>query len=807
MEGSNKGWLVDLQKRYEISGPDWELVASTDGDGEPAWGQALPARVPGAILEDLRCAGLIPDPFHGENFREVAWVGESTFWFRKRVDLAGWVAGEQTILQFDGIDTYGEIFWNGESLGTVDNQFMRHRFVIPSAKIQQGVNELVVRIDPVKKAFHEWYERVRPDSSGVWALFDTDRPWIRKAQMTFGWDNCPYLVAGGITLPVWIEKYPPVRIEDVQWKVTAMDAGSHWCRLALCGVLTGSEADRRIHLCGRCGTSFWEVDTKTTAGGHWQVEVEISDARLWWPNGQGSPDLYDVAIQALDLEGAVLAREHLRIGLRQVRVITEPAGQITVDYRIGRKDAAANDGLQMDGACIGPWRRVPLAEPEMVELRPFYFEVNGRRIFVKGFDWQAPDVLLGRVDDGQIQNMIEAVVASGSNMLRAWGGGAVERESFYRLCDEHGLLLWQDFFFACAIYPRDPAFLRRIEAEVTDVICRLRNHTCLVAWCGDNESDMIEFDAGRDPSANVINKELLPSALARLDWQGRYYHCSSPSGGPYPRSDFGGDKRNWGPNFPHDNYRHIRQESARFISESGMKSFPSREAIAQAIPEERRWPLDNSTWRLHWGDLDNTVRGDYLLDDDCVRFFGEASTLEERIRLSQFAQAYGTRLLIDQCRRRKEECGGILIWKTSDQWPGCDQGVFDSTGRLRPVYDSIQAAFQPVVVSISQGFGQSEDQVEWWVVSDLDSPVRGTFTARAVSLSTGQTSLLSTHQIDLPADASQMVLSLPVKSFDPEREILLGSLEDCEGKPHLSPSTWYALLPRTAFLYHQHQSP
>jgi hypothetical protein len=112
-----------------------------------------------------------------------------------------------------------------------------------------------------------------------------------------------------------------------------------------------------------------------------------------------------------------------------------------------------------------------------------------------------------------------------------------------------------------------------------------------------------------------------------------------------------------------------------------------------------------------------------------------------------------------------------------------------------------------VVVSISQGFGQTEDRVEWWVVSDLDIPVRGTFTARAVSLSTGRTTVLSTLQVHLPADASQMVLSLPVKSFDPEREILLGSLEDCEGKPHLSPSTWYALLPRTAFLYHQHQSP
>jgi len=366
--------------------------------------------------------------------------------------------------------------------------------------IRPDLNELLVRIDPVKQAFRKWFDETSPYAEGVQAMFDADRPWIRKAQMTFGWDHCPSLVSRGITLPVSLILELKVRFEDTQWKVTGLDLENARCTLQLRGELVGAPEASHIQISGRCLDSEWETTANMNTGGCWRAEVVVEGAHFWWPNGHGLPHLYGVSLQAKDSAGSLLAGETLRIGLRTARVITGPPVPRRVDYRIGLPDGQSLNGAStMDGGCIGPWQRTPLKSPKEVDVRPFAFEINGKRIFIKGFDWQAPDVLVGRIRDGQIERIVDLVAESGANMVRAWGGGAVERDSFYRLCDERGLLLWQDFFFACGVYPRDPAFLRRIEPEVEDIIRRLRNHTCLAIWCGDNESDMIEHDQGRDP--------------------------------------------------------------------------------------------------------------------------------------------------------------------------------------------------------------------------------------------------------------------------------------------------------------------
>ena len=153
----------------------------------------------------------------------------------------------------------------------------------------------------------------------------------------------------------------------------------------------------------------------------------------------------------------------------------------------------------MDGADIGPWRRVPLDKPVEVEVRPFRLEVNGRRVFIKGLDWQNPDVLVGNETPEQVRQLVDAAADAHMNMLRTWGGGAIELQAFFEHCSQRGIMVWQDFFFACALYPRDDAFLERVACEAEDIVKRLRNHTCLAMWCGDNESDMSLYDRGLDP--------------------------------------------------------------------------------------------------------------------------------------------------------------------------------------------------------------------------------------------------------------------------------------------------------------------
>lgn len=796
-----------MKQAFDLTSLEWTLARAETAHEAPDWHDAIPAHVTGCVLDDLVRAGLAPDPFYGENFRACAWTGEWTFWYGARFTLAGLGIGpasyERATLCFDAIDTYAEVFLNDVSLGSVANQFKRHAFDVHSLLHADGPNHLVVRIDPVKKAFRTWFDKTRPDATGVTALFDDDRPWIRKSQMTFGWDNCPHLVAGGLTLPVRLETASGPVIEDLSWDVPAVDPERPSADLRLRGRVAHASAPGEIRVAGRCCESTFDQSVAVSPDGSWQITISVQNARLWWPHGLGRPDLYSVEVSYS--EGSLPLDVHaLRIGLRRVEVVTTPKEKRLVDYRIGRP--AQGMHTAMDGGCLGPWERQPLPEPVEVEVSPFLFHVNGRRVFVKGYDWQAPDVLVGRITDEQLATIVKAMRDARCNLLRAWGGGAIERDSFYRLCDENGLMLWQDFFFACAVYPRDPVFLREVENEAEDIVKRLRNHTCLVAWCGDNESDMIEYDLGRDPSLNPINKRILPETLRRHDPQARHYHISSPSGGPYPRSDFSGDKRNWGPTFPQRNYWHIRQEEARFISEGGSKSFPSLETIRRSIPEAQRWPITTRTWRLHAGDIDGHVRGDYRNEPLCSAYFAETDNIEQAVVVSQFAQAWGAKLMAEQCRRRQAECGGMLYWKTADQWPCYDQGAFDYHGFPRPVYHWLREAFRPVLLSLTQDWrGDERGDLQLWLSCDTLHPVAGTVSLEAVLQSPAgelrERRLLYTGLASCASGESRRLALIAIPADCAAETTVYRALLRDAASDTLALST-YSAAPRAAYLHH-----
>jgi hypothetical protein len=315
---------------------------------------------------------------------------------------------------------------------------------------------------------------------------------------------------------------------------------------------------------------------------------------------------------------------------------------------------------------------------------------------------------------------------------------------------------------------------------------------------------MILYDRGLDPDEYRLNKVVLRQAVSAFDVQRRYYHVSSPSGGPYPRSDWGGDKRNWGPWFPHHNYRHIRQESARVISESGSKALPSVETVRRSMPEARQWPLNNRTWKLHAGDLDGHVRGDYIKFAECMRFFPEPHSLEEAIETSQFANAWGVKLLIERCRQQKGECGGILIWKNADQWPCLDHGFYDYYGHPRAVVAWARHAFAPVAISMAQHFDDENADLEVWLVSDLYRQLGGHAVLRALTIDQGGKTVgetvLQRATVEVAPDDARCLFTYPVRGFDRARTVFVASFESRDGTTKHQAT--YTLLPETAYRYH-----
>jgi beta-mannosidase len=381
------------------------------------------------------------------------------------------------------------------------------------------------------------------------------------------------------------------------------------------------------------------------------------------------------------------------------------------------------------GAESGPWTRVPLDRPTEVEVSPFLVKVNGINVFLKGFNWQNPEVLFGCESVEKVEQLLNYALYANANALRLWGGATVEIDEFYKLCSKKGLLVWQDFYYACAIYPTDhPQFQQTVAAEAADMILRLRNHTCLAMWCGDNESDMIYFDKGIDPASNVVNKVVLPRVLLEHDIQRRYYHPSSPSGGPYPRSDWGGDKRNWGACSPYGNYRHIRQENARLMSEGGYYVLPHMDSIRKFMPRTMEWPLNNATWALHSGSVDTTLSARRFLEgmEACVRYFDTIDSLEKAVEVSQFAHAWGTKLIAERCRQRKFDCGGVLLWKLAASWPCADGMVVDYYLRALLSLEYMREAYKMVNVSITQDFADSHADAEVYVSNDLLREMKGT---------------------------------------------------------------------------------
>ena len=802
-----------MKKQAALHTLDWKLARAADQEQGPDWNDSIPAVVPGNVIDDLYRAGLVSNPYYGENFRACQWTEEWTFWYRTEfvpVDLgiSPETQMDRYILHFDGIDTFGEIFLNGVSLSAVHNMFRCWRLDVTQWIDPRGKNELVVRIDPPLTGAVKWAEDHGLDldklSTPVFGY--KERLFTRKAQMSYGWDQTPHLLGGGIFRPLYLERISGPVLGPFSWNVTDLDVEKETATLILSGRMS-EHITGNIGVRGRCGDRTFE-GTSVLSGDSWEVRIPVEDALFWWPNEMGAPNVYLTTISLMDANHRVLDEHQLDLGIRTVQVLTSPKERRYVDYRIGQSENSASG---MDGGALGPWARVPLEEPAEVEVSPFRVFVNGKYVFIKGFDWQNTEALIGCEKLEKVSVLLEAAEQAHANMIRLWGGGTIEIDEFYKECTRRGLMVWQDFYFACGIYPLDEQFIQEVRLEATDMVERLRNHTCIAVWCGDNESDMIYCDNGVDPETNTINKRLLPEVLCAYDKQERYYHPSSPSGGPYPRSDWGGEKRNWGQWHPHGNYRHIRQEAARFISEGGSYVLPSRTAIERFMPEPVRWPLTTRTWKLHHGAVDRSPDMNRLLNLtlNAMRAHADFDDLDEAILVSQFAHAWGNKLLAERCRQQRDECGGVLLWKLSSCWPCADGMFLDYDAKPLLSLEYIAETYKTVAVSLSQDFDNDLADVELYLINDGMTDAVGTLHVIAAGLDASgvpQTfQVLKQIEVQAPSDSRQQVWRFPIDGYEANSAVFIARYAQFEnggvsyGAYSLTPQAAYRLFKACGF--------
>lgn len=665
--------LIDLHDGWQLA----EAPAGLDGAAltalpAEAW---LPAAVPGTAHGALLAAGRIPDPFYGRNELDVRWVAERRWAWRLAFD-AGELAPREELV-FEGLDTYCTVWLNGERLLQSDNMFVPQRVDVRS-RLKPGHNELLLCFEPALAEARK-VEAVH----GKRALWNGDsaRLHARKAQYHFGWDWGPELITCGPWRPVR-RCSGAARIADLQCRST-VDVAARAATLQVAAQIDGAGTRCAFELRDAQGRCVAEREVPATGAA--SATLTVTEADLWWPRGLGAQPLYTLVARLLDDAGRVLAEDSRRIGLRQLRLVQEPV--------------AGEAGLS------------------------FHFEVNGQALFAGGANWIPDDNLLERITPARYRERVAQAAAANMNMLRVWGGGIYEHEAFYEACDELGILVWQDFMFACGIYPANDAFLASVRAEAEAAVKRLRHHACMALWCGNNEDYMIAESQGlAGPGvpaerfeARAIYEGLLPEVCAALDPDRAYWPGSPFTPGADTKSSDTtvGDRHSW--EVWHQQmlpYQHYGEVQARFVSEFGMQSNPSLALLESVLPEEERFPESRT---VQWHNKAGSAAGPdghrrlavYLADNLRV-----GATLADHVYATQFVQAEAMRVAYQDFRRRWQHPGaravsGALVWQLNDCWPVTSWALIDSAGTVKPAWHAVRRALAPLAVAVRLEPGQA----------------------------------------------------------------------------------------------------
>jgi beta-mannosidase len=615
----------------------------------------VPAHVPGNVELDLIRAGILPELAVGDNIYRLREYETCEWWYRRRFDAPAIPERHHAELVFEGLDCFAEVWLNGTFIGEASNMLISHRFDV-TGTLKSGENEIVVRI---RSAVLEGRDRTpAPIESALSCGFESLA--VRKAPHMYGWDIMPRVVTAGIWRAVYVQFLPPTRWRSVYWATTAVDAVR---RSAVVFVDWDFATDIHDIDDWQVRLSLWRNGQKVHESlhpvfhTHGRAWLHLQNVDLWWPRGYGEPALYDACAELVDAHGNVLDSCPCRIGLRTAKLeFTE------------------------------------VTTPE--EPGEFVFVVNGVKVFAKGTNWVPLDAFHSR-DVQHLKPTFDMLVDLNCNMVRCWGGNVYESDAFFDLCDEHGVMVWQDFAFACAIYPDD--IIPAVRHEAQEVVKRLRNHPSLVLWCGNNEIDHTYFWTGMgiDPNTDKISRQVLAEVVRQLDPFRSYLPSSPYVGTQVIRRGADGnltpEQHLWG---PRDDFKgaFYTRSLAHFVSEIGYHGCPDRRSLEQMMDADHLWPWqDNEQWLTHAVRplprmTDYNYRIPLMAKQIAILFDTVPDNMDDFILASQISQAEALKFFIERWRQRKWRTTGILWWNLRDGWPIISDAIVDYYYRKKLAY-------------------------------------------------------------------------------------------------------------------------
>jgi len=656
----------------------------------------LNCTIPNSIFINLIEAGKIDRCDIDANPENYTWVSDKPWVFRKTFDAPQELLEADKIeLACDGLDTVASVWLNEKLLGRTDNMFIPHRFDVTRC-IRPAANRLLIKFDPAVPHAKNLMERYTPFSEKLFS--NPYRAYIRKAQYQFGWDFCPPLPGCGIWRPLRIEAATKARFANVQIRTINCDEKTADIRVAV----TFERISRQKFHCeldvydpGGTIARHLNFDPHGNSG---SAVVHIDNPQLWSPAGYGRPDLY------------------------QARVNLFADDQIV-------------DTIQ----CAFGIRTVNLNQTSDKTGRRFEFEINGRPVYVKGADWIPASLFAGSVTNDHYDRLVHAAAEANINMLRVWGGGYYEHDYFYELCDSLGIMVWQDFMFACCYYPDRRWFLDKIDVEARCVIERLYNHPCLVLFCGNNEIDWLHYRAaggsGKRMHGKTIWHKLLPKIVNDLDTLRPYIPTTPFSITADPNDPNSGATHNWrvwSGHQPINAYLDQPENVPRFVTEFGFQSLPCLETVSKFC-DSAHLRLATAAVEKH----DYQAQGCSRLYRYVGDIFGRICNLEQFIYLSQLTQARAVKTYVEFLRANNRRNAGALFWQLNDCCPAISWSALDYTAKPKALYYYARRFFSPVLLAVVHtGTDLSSKQASLSVVTvnDTDKPVTGKLLAELIDL-------------------------------------------------------------------------
>ena len=596
---------------------------------------------------------------------DKAWVYETFFQVNDNV-----LRYDHVDLVFDGIDTYGSIYLNDSMLGNVNNMFRQWR--ISSKKyLKTGANKLRVQLMPVVPTANSLLQQLPYRIPSSDPVDPPVSPFVRKAPYQFGWDWSPRLLSMGIWRPVSLEMYDGIRIASTYFSVKEISDSIAWmnARVELDVNAKSSEVVLKVDGAFK---QLQVVGNDTIV----DISFRVLNPKLWWPNGMGDQHLYDFKVLAY-ADGFLVDSSVVRTGIRTTELIMEPDSYGT----------------------------------------SFYFKVNGKKVFAQGANYVPQGLLPGITGDAKRLQLLSDAASVGMNMLRVWGGGVYELDRFYELCDSLGLMVWQDFMFACSMYPSDSLFVSNVEAEVQYQVKRLRNHPSLVLWCGNNESDVAWKNWGWQKQYGIttadsstiregyesIFQKTIPQIIAHVAPSQPYIHSSPLSNWGRRRNFDHLNMHYWGVWHGEEAIDSFRVNVPRFMSEYGMQSWPHFEKLKSAnggmdITLDSQWLAARQ----------KSYKGNRLLMDYIQNRYGKVASTEEFCYLSQLNQADAMSIAIESQRMEYPRCMGTLFWQLNDVWDGASWSTIEEDGTWKAAHYALKRLYAPSVLSYRITNGSAE---------------------------------------------------------------------------------------------------